>query len=70
MHVISTWEWDHANKIATFWLRQDVMDAMRKKFGLIAICRTDDWRYQSQPQPMAEIKEIGLTWADELRKKS
>jgi hypothetical protein len=69
VHVISTWEWDHANQTGSFWLRQDVMEAMQKD-GLVAIWRTDDWSQQSQPQLVPGITDTGLTWADELQKKS
>ncbi|KAH9817400.1 hypothetical protein Tdes44962_MAKER05524 [Teratosphaeria destructans] len=39
------WTWDRETKIASFWLRQDVMEKIKSGTWMIAILRTDDWEF-------------------------
>ena len=59
IHVLTTWTWDRRDKSAAFWLRQDVMEAMRKAQWLFTIWRTDNWRPQSDAFPISMIQDAG-----------
>ena len=64
LHILTTWNWDRAGKPVTFWLRQDVMEEMKKGVWAVSIWRTDNWDYQSKPCNVSEVKDMGATWAE------
>ena len=64
-HVISTWSWTPSSKTASFWMREDVMSALRRDSWAISIWRSDDWDYQTTPEPSELIRDTGEIWMRE-----
>ena len=62
LRVLTTWMWDGAEKTASFYLREDAMQAMRRGRWNVAIFRTDSWIFQSLPSDISEIKDTGINW--------
>ena len=65
LHVVTTWEWSRSDKTATFWMRRDVMEEMRRlpeSWGVM-IWRTDNWTNQSGAHKL-DVVDAGLTWMD------
>ncbi|KAI5369831.1 hypothetical protein Slin15195_G007090 [Septoria linicola] len=60
IHIISTWRWDRAAKMATFWLRSDVFKSLIAdgSWG-ISIWRTDVWARKAGPEPLEEVVDAG-----------
>ncbi|CZT15456.1 uncharacterized protein RCC_12327 [Ramularia collo-cygni] len=65
LHIISTWKWKRAAKRATFWLREDVLNAYKDdpNWGL-AIWRTDTWILHSGPRGLRGLRDMGRFWMD------
>ena len=69
IHVLSTWTWDAAGNTASFWLRNDVMaDMKRGPLWCAMLWRTDNWLFQSIPTPVGEVKDLGVSWAEESKR--
>jgi hypothetical protein len=67
--VLSTWTWAPAGNTASFWLRNDVMgDIKREPLWCAILWRTDNWHFQSIPTPVDQVKDLGVIWAEELKR--
>lgn len=59
LHVITTWKWKRTTKTATFWLREDVIDACQGNEWGLAIWRTDSWIMHSGPRGLKGLRDMG-----------
>lgn len=61
LHLVSTWLWDEGTRTATFWLRSDVVESMRKPCGWeVAVWRTDNWVCQGSLEDVALVRDLGV----------
>jgi hypothetical protein len=70
LHIISAWDYDRPSKTATFWLRHNVMDAMKRVSGArhpapasqwaVAVWRTDNWERQAQWVLVDRVRDQGV----------
>ncbi len=64
LHILTTWSWAKGERMASFWLRKDVMDRMlQQKRWKVGIWRTDCWRHQCQPVGIGRVVDTGETWS-------
>ncbi|TKA67798.1 hypothetical protein B0A55_09923 [Friedmanniomyces simplex] len=59
LHIVSTWQWSPSTKSATFWLRRDLAERLKRGPWMVGIRRTDNWRHQARPEHVSEVKDLG-----------
>lgn len=66
MHVLTTWHYDRRHQMARFWLRQDVMETMKKGMWAVQIWRTDTWVQWSDHKVVGEsVEDTGRLWTSD-----
>lgn len=72
INIVSTWSWHRRSRTATFWLREDVVQKMRKEDWQVCIYRTDNWTPQSNAYDFSysTLRECGTSWAQRVNKES
>ena len=63
LHVLTVWEFSRKSKTALFWLRQDVVELMKKGNWAVQIWRIDVWRDSGSFEDVrARVKDLGICW--------
>ncbi|TKA65538.1 hypothetical protein B0A55_09868 [Friedmanniomyces simplex] len=57
LHIVSTWQWSRSTKSATFWLRRDLVERLKRGPWMVGIWRTDNSRQQARPEHVIEVKD-------------
>jgi len=67
LRIVDTWQYDGKKQLATFWLREDVMQQMMAAEGhwMVQMFRTDTWGFHSSHEVVKNaVKDLGFRWID------